>query len=166
MRKKTVYGSRNQTVLRLLANLSIVAIVLVFVACSERPTTSLRVVGTTEVGVILKSTGLPISPKTFDIVSSEQREDALNDDRVLAENKLGHTIASLGNPAETGFWLKTPLVDRITRGSVIHENSGASVNLILLPLESSGTGSQMSLSAMRALGLALTDLPKLTVFAG
>lgn len=78
--------------------------------------------------------------------------------------RLGSTIASLGDPTEAGFWLRTPLVKAPAKGR-IETRGGASVAVDLLPLEGSpGAGSQISLAAMRMLGLSLTDLPELSVF--
>ena len=78
--------------------------------------------------------------------------------------KLGTTIASLGDPTEAGFWLRTPLVSAPAKGRVTV--GGASVAVDLIPLDAErGAGSQISLSAMRMLGLTLTDLPELTVYA-
>jgi len=78
--------------------------------------------------------------------------------------RLGTTIASLGDPTKTGFWLRTPLVDTPAKGRVEGAN-GASVSVDLLPLDADpGAGSQISLSAMRVLGVSLTDLPELIVY--
>lgn len=83
-----------------------------------------------------------------------------------ASGPLGTTIASLGSPAETGLWLKTPLVAQTGPGRV-QAASGASVNVTLIPIDGANTaGSRMSLQAMQALGLPLTDLAEVSVFAG
>lgn len=80
--------------------------------------------------------------------------------------QLGRTIASLGPPGEPGFWLRTGLVQEVAEGRVLHAPSGASVRLELRPSGATpGSGSQLSLPAFRALGLPLTALPALTVFA-
>ena len=77
---------------------------------------------------------------------------------------LGQTVASLGDPTEAGFWLKTPLVTAETAGRV-EAPGGASVNVTLIPIDGPDTaGSRISLPAMRALGLGLTDLPTVSVF--
>lgn len=79
---------------------------------------------------------------------------------------LGQTVASLGDPTEAGFWLKTPLVSAETSGRV-EAADGTSVNVTLIPIEGpDSAGSRMSLAAMRALGLGLTDLPTVSVFTG
>nr|WP_246849340.1 D-galactarate dehydratase [Rubellimicrobium arenae] len=79
--------------------------------------------------------------------------------------QLGTTVASLGSPANPGLWLETPLVSEPTQGRV--EYNGQSVALELRPSGGEpGSGSQISLEAMRALGAPLTGLPELTVFGG
>ncbi|NEY89329.1 hypothetical protein [Tabrizicola oligotrophica] len=80
---------------------------------------------------------------------------------VAGARELGKTSVALGSPAEQGFWLKSPLVSAPGKGKVVTA-SGASVAVDLLP--GSG-GALLSLAAYRALGLALTDLPEVTVFA-
>ncbi|WP_406720962.1 MULTISPECIES: hypothetical protein [Thioclava] len=76
--------------------------------------------------------------------------------------KLGTTVASLGDPTQAGFWLKTSLVKTQTKGRVTLSN-GKSVQVMLLPAEDGA--SQLSLSALRMLDVSLTDLPTLTVYA-
>ena len=76
---------------------------------------------------------------------------------------FGTTIASLGNPAEPGLWLKTPLVSKPILGRVT-TGDGAFLDVQLLPLDGPQTGgSRISLAAMQALGLRLVDLPELVV---
>jgi hypothetical protein len=80
---------------------------------------------------------------------------------VAGARALGKTTVALGSPAEQGFWLKTPLVSVAGKGKVVTA-AGASVAVDLQP----GTGGALlSLAAYRALGLSLTDLPEVTVFA-
>ncbi|MGZ2258337.1 hypothetical protein [Roseobacter sp. A03A-229] len=72
---------------------------------------------------------------------------------------LGQTVASLGSPAEPGFWLKTPLVSAEASGRVRDPRTGKSVAVTLIPIEGPPTaGSRLSLSAMRALEVSLADL--------
>lgn len=79
---------------------------------------------------------------------------------------LGTTVASLGDPTRPGMWLETSLVTAETAGRLEAEN-GASVEVTLLPSGGApGSGSRISILAMQALGLGLTDLPTLTVIAG
>ncbi|NRB03241.1 MAG: hypothetical protein HRU30_08250 [Rhodobacteraceae bacterium] len=82
-----------------------------------------------------------------------------------ANGALGTTVVSLGNPAEPGLWLKTPLVSREQPGRVT--KGGGSVNVTLIPIEGAATaGSRMSLAAMQALGISPADLTEVSVFAG
>jgi uncharacterized protein YceK len=75
--------------------------------------------------------------------------------------ELGRVVVALGSPAEQGFWIKTPLAVVAGKGRVVTAD-GKSVNVDLQP----GTGGALlSLAAFRALGLGLTDLPEVTVFA-
>ncbi len=79
--------------------------------------------------------------------------------------ELGETLAGLGSPAEGGFWLRTGLVSDARAGRV-ETADGAGVALELRPSgREAGSGSQISLAALRALGLPLTQLATLTVFA-
>ena len=78
---------------------------------------------------------------------------------------LGTTIVSLGAASEPGMWLKTPLVDHRQKGRVYHNGLWLAVTLI--PIDGPATaGSRMSLSAMRALELPLTELTEVRVSAG
>jgi hypothetical protein len=98
----------------------------------------------------------------FDTTTAAERAAAAAP--AAASRQLGTTIASLGSPAEAGFWLKTPLVTSPTPGRVVLE--AASVNVELIPSgAAAGSGSQLSLAAFRVLGVPLTSLPEVTVFA-
>ncbi len=82
-----------------------------------------------------------------------------------APGRLGTTVASLGSPTESGLWLETPLVDAPTSGRI--EYNGRSVAVQLRPSGGEpGSGSQISIDAMRAIGATLTSLPQLAVFSG
>lgn len=77
---------------------------------------------------------------------------------------LGETLAGLGAPAEGGFWLRTGLVQAVRPGRVVAA-SGASVGVELRPSgREPGSGSEISLAALRALELPLTSLATLQVF--
>lgn len=79
---------------------------------------------------------------------------------------LGTTVASLGDPTRPGMWLETPLVSAETPGRLEAAN-GNSAEVTLMPSGgAAGSGSRISIMAMQALGLGLTDLPVLTVIAG
>ncbi|PYE85393.1 D-galactarate dehydratase [Pseudoroseicyclus aestuarii] len=100
----------------------------------------------------------------FDTTSAEDRAAATQAPAEGAQ-RLGTTVASLGAPTEPGIWLETPLVSAVTPGRV-EAAGGASVNLELRPSGgSAGSGSQISLAALRLLELPLTSLPELTVFS-
>ncbi len=76
---------------------------------------------------------------------------------------FGSTVASLGSVAEPGLWLKTPLVSSRQQGKVTAAN-GKTVEVTLIPIEGpASAGSRISLAALQALGLPITDLPELAV---
>ncbi|MGG7644021.1 hypothetical protein ACQ5SP_04325 [Rhodovulum sp. YNF3179] len=77
---------------------------------------------------------------------------------------LGRTVASLGDVGEPGLWLKTPLVGSERPGRVERIGTGDAVSVTLRPLAEGG-GGQLSLQAMQALGLPLTALPEVIVYA-
>lgn len=98
--------------------------------------------------------------------TAEGRE-TLETEGQAVKGPLGRTVASLGNAAEPGLWLKTPLVPVQGPGHVRNPVTGLSVAVTLIPLQGPATGgSQLSLEAMRALGIPLTDLPEIEVRAG
>jgi len=75
---------------------------------------------------------------------------------------LGATVASLGTPAQTGLWLKTPLVKAQQTGSVAY--NGKTTRVLLIPIVGEATaGSRMSLQAFQALGAPLADLVSVEV---
>jgi hypothetical protein len=74
---------------------------------------------------------------------------------------LGQVSVALGSPADQGFWLQAALVRAPGKGRV-ELPGGASVAVDLRP----GQGAALlSLAAYRSLGLSLTDLPVVTVYA-
>jgi hypothetical protein len=76
--------------------------------------------------------------------------------------ELGRVVVALGSPAETGLWVQTALVTTVTQGRITGPG-GQSLAVELRP----GTGAAlMSLAAYQALGIGLTELPEITVFAG
>ncbi|MDV4143888.1 hypothetical protein [Shimia sp. FJ5] len=78
--------------------------------------------------------------------------------------ELGTTVVSLGAASEPGMWLKTPLVTREGKGRVYYNGLWLAVTLI--PIEGASTaGSRMSLAAMRALEMPLTELSEVRVTA-
>ncbi|MAQ35996.1 MULTISPECIES: D-galactarate dehydratase [Thioclava] len=101
---------------------------------------------------------------SFDTTTAEQRAEAAKKP-VGGETKLGTTIASLGDPADPGFWVKTGLVKSETPGRIEDPKTGKSAKVTLIPSgKAAGSGSEVSLPALRLLEVPLTDLPELTVY--
>ncbi len=107
-----------------------------------------------------------VAAEKLDESTQQDKQDALEATDTASEKNLGKTIASLGDVGQQGFWLKTPLVLAEAEGRLVWADNGNSVNVTLLPKQGESTsGSQISLAAMRALGIPLTALPELIVFA-
>jgi hypothetical protein len=103
----------------------------------------------------------------FDTTTPEEQAAAQTMPTAGSERALGTTVASLGAPSEPGFWLKTPLVEAQEEGRVYYPPSGKSVRVTLLPIEGPATaGSRMSLPTLRLLGVPITALAEIEVFAG
>lgn len=106
-----------------------------------------------------------VTADQFDTTTTADRDAATDTVTPVADAALGNTIASLGPPAEPGIWLKTPLVSSTTAGRIVYE--GSTINIELRPSGGAvGSGSQISLAAMRLINAPLTSLPELTVFDG
>lgn len=103
----------------------------------------------------------------FDTTTAEERAVVLQAAAApTGARALGTTIASLGDPADPGFWLKTPLVTTEQPGRVEYPAAGTKVAVTLIPIDGPATGgSRLSLPAMRILEAPLTGLPEVTVFA-
>lgn len=81
---------------------------------------------------------------------------------VSGTDALGTTIASLGDPAQPGLWMETPLVSTEQTGTARYQ--GTTVTLTLKPSGGAeGSGSRLSVLAMQALGAPLTDLVEVSV---
>lgn len=105
--------------------------------------------------------GAAASPAALDQTTAAERAAAVTAKPATGARALGTAVVALGSPAEQGFWVKSALVAAPGKGRVVTE-SGASVAVDLLP----GTGAaSLSLAAFRALGLGLTDLPEVTIYA-
>ena len=103
-----------------------------------------------------------VTVEQFDTTTEEQRVAAAS---VEAGGRLlGTTVASLGDPGRAGFWIETDLASAQGRGRIVNTATGADVEVELLPL-SGDAGSRVSLAALRVLGIPLTDLPTLEVYA-
>lgn len=84
---------------------------------------------------------------------------------VATDGRLGETLAGLGAPGEAGLWLRTGLVTAPRPGRIVTA-TGASLDVELRPSGAAATaGSQLSLAAMRALALPLTQLAAIVVYA-
>jgi len=103
----------------------------------------------------------------FDSTSDAERAEAVAEaTQTGGERDLGTTLASLGAVGEPGIWLKTPLVSEPGRGRVEYPDKGTKVAVDLIPIDGEqGSGSRISLAAMRLIEADLTSLPELRVFA-
>lgn len=98
----------------------------------------------------------------FDTTDAADRAEALSA-APSGLRLLGETLATLGAPTDPGIWLKTPLVSGPVEGQIDHQ--GRSVSLELRPSGGAvGSGSQISLAAMRLLEVPLTGILELEVF--
>ncbi|SIS53934.1 hypothetical protein [Phaeovulum vinaykumarii] len=104
------------------------------------------------------------SAEEYDTTTAAQRAAAARAPQA-AQARLGTTLASLGDPTDPGFWLATTLVSAPRPGLIVDPATGARAQVELRPLPGGdGDGGQISLPAMRLLGLGLTDLPELEVW--
>lgn len=100
----------------------------------------------------------------LDTTTAEQRAAAAKAPET-SETKLGSTVASLGDPTEGGFWIKTPLVKSRGIGRIVNPANGKSAKVDLIPLDGpENGGSQVSLPALQLIGVSLTDLPRIEVY--
>ncbi|OED48844.1 hypothetical protein [Leisingera sp. S232] len=73
------------------------------------------------------------------------------------------TVASLGDPSLPGLWMETPLV-AAEQQALIRSNRSTQVVVTLKPIPGAESGgSRLSIGAMRALGLPLTELAEVQV---
>lgn len=102
----------------------------------------------------------------FDTTSREQKAQAAAPP-ASAERRLGTTVASLGDPSQPGFWIKTPLAKSETDGRIVNPANGKSAKVRLIPMGGpASAGSQVSLPALQLIGVSLTDLPMIEVYEG
>ncbi|MCX7288774.1 MAG: hypothetical protein NTW20_14815 [Rhodobacterales bacterium] len=102
-----------------------------------------------------------VSAESLDTTTPAERQAALAAPASGAESQLGRVVVALGPPAEQGLWLSSALVTAAAQGR-IETATGQSLVLELRPGKG---GALLSLAAFQALGLSLTDLPEVTVFA-
>ena len=117
---------------------------------------------TTSVGAAAAQSAADLNTTT----SAERVEAAAAPASASAERRLGSTVASLGDPSQPGFWVKTPLVQSETNGRIVNPANGKSAKVRLIPLGGAGGGSQVSLPALQLIGVSLTDLPLIEVYSG
>ena len=111
--------------------------------------------------VLAAPLGAGQSAAALDTTSAAEKAAAVGAPKTDTARELGRVVVGLGSPAEQGFWLKAPLIAAAANGRVVTAD-GKSVAVDLIP----GSGAALlSLAAFRALGLGLTDLPEVTVFA-
>ena len=97
----------------------------------------------------------------FDTTSQDERAEALAVPEITAL-ELGTTLATLGDPSDPGLWMKTPLVVEVMQGRVAYQD--IEITLELRPSGGdAGSGSQLSLSAMRLLDIPLTSVAEVVV---
>jgi hypothetical protein len=97
----------------------------------------------------------------FDTTSAAERQ-AATQVSASAGAELGRTTATLGSPTEPGIWLRTGLVSEVTQGHIRYQNR--TINVELRPSgRAAGSGSQISLAAMRLIEAPLTGIIELTV---
>lgn len=105
--------------------------------------------------------------EAFDTTTAAERAAAQTAPTTEAGAKLGRTVATLGDPADPGFWLETPLAQKTGPGRVVAAASGKSVAVELRPIDGpASAGSRISLPALRLLGVGLAGLHEVDVFQG
>ena len=130
------------------------------IAGATAPRSSGKTVGTSSIGVAGAQSAAQLDTTT----GAEKAQAAAP---TTAGRKLGVTIASLGDPSQSGFWIKTPLVKSEGNGRIVNPATGKSANVRLIPLGGpASAGSQVSLPALQMLGVSLTDLPTIEVYEG
>lgn len=161
----------------------IVAVSVGLSACDEVPDLSTLMTGTPTSTLSVRTTALPV-PRPGSGVAPDAADaaDAADGARPMGDAAgpgaslpapqtgptgagfLGKTIGSLGDVTEPGMWAMTPLVSSEQTGR-LETLSGKSVTVTLYPSGTApGSGTQVSLGALRALGLSLADLPELLVY--
>lgn len=109
----------------------------------------------------LATLGTGVAAESLDTSTEAERAAAATAAPTRGEVALGTVTVSLGSPTEPGFWLRSSLVAVEGPGRV-ETAGGEGLAVTLLP----GSGAAvLSFAAFRALGLALTDLPEVRVFA-
>ncbi len=119
--------------------------------------------GTAQSTLVAPPASVSAKPAALDTVSEAEKNAARAAAAAApAGGELGQVTVSLGDPAEPGLWVKSALVTSERTGTV-RTGSGESIAVMLKPLESEASGAQISLPALRALGLPLTGLHPVTL---
>ncbi len=106
--------------------------------------------------------GPSATPAALDTVSEAEKDAARAAAAAApAGGMLGEATVSLGDPADPGLWVKTGLVTDETPGTV-RSAGGEAIAVTLRPLAGAG-GAQISLPALRALGLPIAGLHPVTL---
>lgn len=105
----------------------------------------------------------PVAPAAPELAPEEEGElEEAVAEPVPAPSR--ETLVTLGNAAEPGLWVKTPLVSTQGPGRVTAIDSGRTVDVTLIPIDGPPTaGSRASLAALQALGLPLTAVSPLRI---
>ncbi|SHJ65252.1 hypothetical protein SAMN05444000_11159 [Shimia gijangensis] len=130
--------------------------------CSGDPLWPKRSAETAEIAPLPEGIVRPVARP--DDRSASLGETANDAPVAQAKGSLGTTIVSLGTPTEPGLWIKTPLVKGPGKGRVSFRGKTIDVKLIAIEGEASA-GSRLSMQAMQALGIPLTDLAEVQVLA-
>lgn len=80
----------------------------------------------------------------------------------LATGELGRSTVSLGNPAEAGLWLETPLVSAPRPGRVSVPSNGRFAQVTLRP--GPPGGARASLQTLQTLGLSPAALTEIVIY--
>ena len=80
----------------------------------------------------------------------------------LATGELGRSTVSLGNPAEAGLWLETPLVSAARPGRVSVPSTGRFAQVTLRP--GPPGGARASLQTLQTLGLSPAALTEIVIY--
>ena len=105
------------------------------------------------------------APAALDTVTEAEKDAARATAAASTGGVLGDVTVALGDPADPGLWVKSALVTSEQPGTV-RTGGGDAIAVVLKPLGSGAGGPQISLAALRALGLPLTGLHPVTLAAG
>ena len=139
-----------------------ICVVPVLAACVPVPELDRPTTGRDIETAVVEAPPPPENARTeeqFDTTTAEQRETAASSSGGAL---LGTVTASLGDPAEPGFWVETGLVTEAGQGRVRYPATGRSVSVELRPV--SGGSARLSLAAMRLLDAPLDDLAVVEIY--